>query len=50
MEVENAGEPLARMLHIFRRLYLLSRVGLTSWWTTEQERHLTVGDGLLLGN
>ena len=26
---------------------LLARVGLTSWGTTEEERHLTVGNGLL---
>lgn len=27
--------------------YSLSWVGLTPWWTTEKQRHLTVGNGLL---
>jgi hypothetical protein len=28
-------------------LYVLAGVSLTPWWTTEQQRHLTVGHGLL---
>ena len=47
MEVEDAGIELMADLLDEALFYLLSRVGLTPWWTTEQQRHLTIGDSLL---
>ena len=35
-------------IHVIKALNnSLSGIGLTTWWTTEQERHLAVGNGLL---
>lgn len=47
MEVKNAETLLVYNSTHADNFDSLSRVGLTSWWTTEQERHLTVGHGLL---